>query len=332
MRFVASLTRGAGELLAMQKLWKESGDSRQPFENVLITPLFMPPSGFKLIRDWREQGIIRRLYFDSGGFYVQMGRISYNDLYYPLLDLYRRERWADYYVLPDHVPLSSDEGEKVWVKIQDTVHQSASFFRDLPGELQERAMPVVHGFTHRQVEYCLEGHLKLNTTYLGFGSFETSGNKGASNKLSQNAYRNIKYITVSLAEKGVCLHGFGVGTPPVIYALSLANVFSFDSVGWMKTAGFGKVFLPFVRAYNITYYDSSATTLTRNQFIAMKEETHHECYFCQSFDHLHKYRYFRALHNLAVILDMLEGASHDFDVSQTIRRYSPNYTYLLGDS
>ena len=329
MLFVASLTRGSYELLNMYKLWKEGGDARQPFENALITPILMQPSDLKVIRDWKEQGIIKNLYFDSGGFYVQIGRINYNDLYQPLLDLYRREQWADYYVLPDHVPLSSDDHETVWQKVTETVSQGKDFFRDLPENIQQRAMPVVHGFTHEQLDCCMRGHLKLKTNYLGFGSFDTSGNKGASNKLSLNTYMNVKYIASHLIEQGIRLHCFGVGTPPVIHLLSLAGVSSFDSAGWLKTAGFGKVFLPFIRAYNITYHDSSASVLTRSQFLAMKAETGHECYFCESFDHLHRNRYFRALHNLSVILDMLGDKSANVDVPHIIQLYSPHYSQLL---
>lgn len=329
MRFVASLTRGASELRTISRLWSESGDRRNPFENVLVTPLFTPPSGLALIREWKETGIIKELYFDSGGFYVQMGRIDYVDLYMPLLQLYEREQWADWYVLPDHVPLSTDPDDHIWNKLRDTVEYSRNFLEELPESLKPRCMPVVHGFTHQQISYSLEKQLELGCEYIGFGSFDTSGKKSSVNRLSEQAYRNLEYLAVSLNECGIRLHGFGVGTPPVIYLLNRINVFSFDSIGWMKTAGFGKVYLPYVRAYNITYADPSARTLTERQFVEMKEATGHDCFFCRSFESLHRQRYYRTLHNLAVMLDMVSDIERDFDPGATIRNYSPEYSHLV---
>ncbi len=330
MRFVASLTRGANELNTIARLWQESGDTRNPFEHVLITPLFIPKSGMAVIRSWKESGVIKNLYFDSGGFYVQMGRIDYVDLYFRLLQYYRCEQWADWYVLPDHVPLTGEVQTRVWQKVRDTVEYSRNFLEELPDDLKPRAIPVVHGHTHDQISYCLEHHLSLNTSYVGFGSFHTSGKKSSVNKLSGETYKTLSYIATTLVRKGVRLHGFGVGTPPVVYLLSAISVFSFDSIGWMKTAGFGKVFLPYIRAYNITYFDKSATTIRERQFIEMKEATGHDCYFCRSFDRLHRERYYRTLHNLAVILDMVGDNLDPIRARETIRKYSPDYTYLVG--
>lgn len=328
MRFVASLTRGASELEMMFRLWRESGDERNPFENVLITPLFIPKSGLRVIRDWKEQGVIKNLYFDSGGYYVQMGRIDFVELYMELLLCYGQESWADHYVLPDHVPSSSDSLDVKWRKVRDTAEYSRAFFDEMPDDLKLRSIPVVHGHNHDQISYCIENHLSLGTDYLGFGSFDTGGIHGSVNKLSSTTYSYLGHITRILAERNIRLHGFGVGTPPVIHLLSEIDVYSFDSIGWMKTAGFGKVFLPFVRAYNITYRDKSATTITENEFAEMKAYTGHECSFCTSFERLHRDRFSRIMHNLAVVMDMVHGLHKDLDVLDVLRRYSPNYAAL----
>ncbi|MFN3691226.1 MAG: hypothetical protein ACK4UU_09915, partial [Fimbriimonadales bacterium] len=87
---------GASELRALHRLWRASGDPRRPFRDALVTPIFMGRKSLDVIRGWREDGVIENLYFDSGGFYVQMGRISYRDLCEPLLELYTREQWADH--------------------------------------------------------------------------------------------------------------------------------------------------------------------------------------------------------------------------------------------
>ncbi|MGD9891691.1 MAG: hypothetical protein AB7R89_31350 [Dehalococcoidia bacterium] len=39
--------------------------------------------------------------FDSGGYAVQTGRLDYFEMYSRLLTVYRRERWAGLYTLPD---------------------------------------------------------------------------------------------------------------------------------------------------------------------------------------------------------------------------------------
>lgn len=331
MRFVASLTRNASELNKILELWRESDDPRNPFENVLITPLFMPPSGLKVIRQWKEEGIIRNLYFDSGGFYVQMGKIDYVDLYYPLLQYYKKERWADWYVLPDHVPLSNDAPDVIDRKVRDTVESGRNFFEELSSDLQQKAIPVVHGYTAKQIDYALTNHLKMQTGYIGFGSFDTSGSKSSVNKVGKSAYENLKHITSVAEEVGAKTHVFGVGNPPVIHLLSLVNVFSFDSIGWMKTAGFGNVFLPFIRAYNVSYLDESATTITKKQFEQMKEITGHHCSFCDSFQRISKERYIRTMHNVSVILDMMdERYPNRLDMlpHDIMRLFSPNYYKL----
>ncbi|MFQ3657669.1 MAG: hypothetical protein SNJ54_01870 [Anaerolineae bacterium] len=332
MRFVASLTRGASELKRMLALWQESGDQRNPFANVLVTPLFMPPSGMRVIRDWKEQGIIQQLYFDSGGYYVQMGRISYIDLYYPLLELYRRENWADWYVLPDHVPRSSDPEELVDLKVRDTIEYGMLFFESLHDDLKLKAIPVVHGYTHHQIESAIESHLRMKSRFIGFGSFDTSGAKGSVNKLSWRSYENLQTIIREVSEHVEGVHVFGVTTPPVLYLLHRINVFSFDSVGWMKSAGFGKVYMPFSRAYNITYFDPSSRSLSKSQFEYIKHITGHDCYFCRSFEKLHRERYYRIMHNIIVILDMLDAlvlADDRLRQLNLIRLLSPDYVRLL---
>lgn len=332
MRFVASLTRGASELKRMLALWQESGDLRNPFANVLITPLFMPSSGMRIIRDWKECGIIEQLYFDSGGYYVQMGRISYVDLYYPLLDLYKRENWADWYVLPDHVPQSSDPASLVDLKVRDTIEYGYLFFDSLPDSLKPKAIPVVHGYTHAQVERVIENHLRMTPSILGFGSFDTSGAKSSVNKLSNRSYENLQMTIRQVTSYVKGVHVFGVTTPPVLYLLQKANVLSFDSVGWMKSGGFGKVYMPFSRAYNVTYRDKSSRSLSPSQFEYIKCITGHECYFCRSFEKLHQERFYRIMHNITVILDMLDMLKANLAKTrqiELIKLLSPEYVRLL---
>jgi hypothetical protein len=44
MKFIASITEDRYRIKEIRKLWDESGDIRNPFASILITPLFTPPS------------------------------------------------------------------------------------------------------------------------------------------------------------------------------------------------------------------------------------------------------------------------------------------------
>lgn len=306
MQFVASLTRNPGEIQRFQRLWKSGDDSRKPFRNVLVTALFTPPSTLRLIREMREEGQVENVYFDSGGFYVQMGRISYEEMYYQLLQFYRENDWADFYIMPDTVPLSSDDTETCWLKVRQTADGTKRFYDEMPSRLQERALAVIQGRSDKQIDYCLELYTSLGINRLGFGSFATNGKQSSTNLVTDEALHMLKYVTDVASQKGAKVHAFGVGTPPVIYLLNRAGVSSFDSIGWMKTAGFGKVYLPFIRAYNVTYGDIGARGMKQSTFENLKDLTGHRCPFCENFEQLATKRDLRVLHNLAVIQDTIE--------------------------
>jgi len=327
MQFIASITREPDKIRKLLRLWAEGGDKRNPFANVLITPLFIHPKSLAMIRDMRSAGQIEQVYFDSGGYFVQMGRIDYYEMYWQLLQFYRANEWGDWYVLPDYVPSSSDDPDTVWFKVRETAQLSWQFYHEMPISLRERAIPVVHGHSLEQVEHCLEVYTELDVRRIGFGSFGTGGKGNGVNTLTPQALSSLSLLSDLLTHRGIQIHAFGVGTPPVIYLLDRVGVYSFDSVGWMKTAGFGKIYMPLVRAYNITYDDPTARGLTEERFNILKAATGHSCYFCRSFDRLVRERDLRMMHNLTVILDTLEVLDSDA-VLPLLQVYSPQYARL----
>lgn len=335
MQFVASLTRDAAEIRRFIRLWRESGDLRNPFRNVLITAIFTSPGTLSLIRQLKEEGIVENVFFDSGGFFVQMGRISYEDMYWQLLQFYRANDWGDWYTLPDYVPLSSDDEETCWHKTRRTADGSRLFYMEMPDDLKKRALGVIQGRSVSQVDYCLKTYLHEGINRFGFGSFGTNGKQSNANIVTEEAYSLLKYVTGVAGEGGVSLHAFGVGTPPVIYLLDETGVASFDSIGWMKTAGFGKVFLPFMRAYNITYRDKSARGMPQQVFEELKIRSGHNCAFCDDFGTLSTNRNHRILHNLAVIQDTLELLQNP-PLSESLlgmmAEYSPTYSRLRSNA
>lgn len=331
MQFVASITRNASDIRKINGLWKKHGDSRNPLKRILVTPLFTPPSALKLIREMRSRGEIEKVYFDSGGYFVQMGRLSYEEMYWQLLQFYRANDWADWYVLPDFVPLSSDNAEEVWYKVHTTADRSKLFYLEMPNDLKEKALPVIQGHNIQQIEYCLEKYMQLGIKQVGFGSFGTNGKASSVNTITGNALKLLVDLSTFLAQEGLQLHAFGVGNPPAIYLLNRAGVSSFDSVGWMKTAGFGKIFMPMTRAYNITYQDTMARGLQEHSFYELKELSDHHCFFCRSFQQLTESRDYRIMHNLTVVLDtieMLKAEANSNLAQEILQAYSPNYAKL----
>lgn len=328
MQFVISLTRDPDKIRKLFRLWEEGEDRRNPFARVLVTPLFAHSRSLAMIRDLRAEGRIEQVYFDSGGYFVQIGRIDYYEMYWQLLRFYEANEWADWYVLPDYVPSSSDDSDTAWFKVRETAQLSRQFYQEMPLALRPRALPVVHGRSLGQVEHCLKAYAELDVRRIGFGSFGTGGKGNGVNTLTSQALSSLSLLSGLLARQDKRIHAFGVSTPPVIYLLNEVGVCSFDSMGWMKTAGFGKVYMPLVRAYNITYNDPRARGLTEEQFDTLKGETGHACYFCRSFDRLVEERDLRMMHNLTVVMDTieaLEGADADLSLLQA---YSPRYARL----
>lgn len=309
MQLVTSLTVDASLLRKLLRLWDEGGDSRNPFESVLLTPLFTSPSTLKLIRKELKEKRGSTVYFDSGGYYAQQGKISFNDLYCRLRDYYNNpdNQWVDWYVLPDHVPTSDDSPDIVEQKVNETITAAKMFFAEMPLSIQKRSISVIQGHTFDQVNRCIDAYRSMGQRYLGFGSFGTSGTNNSINITDKRSAENIAHIARELESDGIRLHTFGVSTPPVIYAFQRLGIFSFDSMAWLRSAGYGKVFLPFVRAYNVSHRSTRNTALSRNEFEQIKLQTGHHCPFCENFDQLSKSRVFRALHNLVAVMDTVDS-------------------------
>lgn len=311
LEFVASLTVCPSDIQKIQMHLQSADSQCHPLRNVLITPLFISSKSLNLVRQMAELG--NHVYFDSGGYYVQSGRLKYEELYMPLLEVYKANRWASVYTLPDHVPLTQDKPETVECKVRDTIIYSSLFFQELPDELKSKAMPVVQGHTYAQVDACLEAYIKLGVKRIGFGSFGTNGNNNEVNVATKSAVDLVKYVIRVAHSHGLKVHTFGLGVPALAAMLKGVAADSFDSATWLKSAGFGQVFLPFMRAYNISYKTSVSELqrgITFEQFEELRKFTGHRCVFCESLDNLHRYKMHRALHNLVVIAETVQMINH----------------------
>lgn len=279
MKFVISLTVSPSELRKIRKMWAESGDPRNPFSSLLITPIVASPTTLKMIREMKESGVCKEVYFDSGGFYVQQGKISYHELYPRLMECYLKNPWADWYVLPDNVPTSQDSPEEVERKAYDTVVTSKMFFEELPDSYKDKVIPVVQGHTREQIQRAVEEYVGMGAKYIGFGSFGTSGTSKSINVFTSGSRDMLKHIQSLSMYHNLRVHLFGIGTPPILALLRRLSISSFDSLGWMRAAGFGNVFLPLMNGWIVTSKMKSKhrKILSEKEFLLRKEITGHQC-------------------------------------------------------
>lgn len=307
MDFVVSMTHRADELEQLMETWYGSDDPRDPFAQTIFTPLFATRGVLPFMERFfkHRPGVI----FDSGGYYVQQGVISYEELYQKLLAYYHENNWASWYVLPDYVPNSSMSLSKVEECINATVTVSKLFFAEMPVELRPYAMPVVQGHTLEQVRYCVENYVDMGVSRIGFGSFGTSGNNNSINTITRQSIEMIEFLKQHADRHSLKLHLFGVGTPSALPLFHSLGVDSFDSSCWSRTVGYGNVYLPFRGRRNITQgmaREIGGAAYRQADFAALKSLTAHSCPYCEDIEGLKQSRVRQMLHNLYVILETVE--------------------------
>lgn len=308
MEFVASMTHRANDLISILDLWKKYGDDRNPFRRTIYTPLFarQDVNAFMEKNFKSAGGVI----FDSGGYFVQQGATTYESLYQKLLGFYKENQWADWYVLPDYVPTSSNDSDEVQKRVNATVTVSSLFYSELPNALKKKALPVVQGHTLEQIRHCVENFASLGTSYVGFGSFGTSGKNNSINTITKQSIRMIEFLKKQTEKFNLKLHLFGIGTPSVLPLFYDLGIDSFDSSSWSRTAGYGNVFLPFRGRRNISHgmaREIGGRAYETSEFSALKEETGHNCPFCEDIENLQKNRIYQMMHNLVVVLDTVDA-------------------------
>ena len=104
LSYFAAITDGPSTLRRVIDLIDEAGPHENPpVGQVLVTPIVLGAQSISAFQRLQvERGA--RICFDSGGYYVQVGKIEYEDLYLRLLNVYRAHPWADCFVLPGQCP------------------------------------------------------------------------------------------------------------------------------------------------------------------------------------------------------------------------------------
>lgn len=319
-QFYASMTNEASSVRGLLRRyyqgWAEAGQEapHHPLERVIFTPLFTQSRARELFRSLARGThdlpffLPRPTYmFDSGGYQVQMGRMSYEDLCTQLRVLYEQETWADWYVLPDHVPLSSDPDDVARRKAEETLAVGSLFLQWFP-ERRDRFIGAVIGRTAGDLERCAHAWHSMGVRYLAFGSFGTSGPSGSVNMMSSRSVRLLAALAQVAQENGQKIHVFGIGSPQWVSRLHTNGVYahSFDSSNWWKMAGYGYVFAG-GRTHRIcpTRRQSSTVEIVEES----NKHTGHYCPFCQDARHLRDNRWARVLHNLCFFLEVTANGS-----------------------
>lgn len=309
--FVASLTACGSDLVEMIRLWEKHGTGL-PFTKCIITPLFIYPGAFEHIRYMHDRWGID-VTFDSGGFFVQQGKIRYDELFVRLLNFYEAHPWAESYVLPDFAPTSSNTPAEVAERVHVTAAEGIKFLKRLPSDLRVRALGVLQGHQPDHLQHCFAEFTQQGLRHLGFGSFDTRGANEEINILTQKAATRLAFVRDLISRefnsKGNCvdLHLFGVSSPTIIESFQRYGATSFDSSGWLRTAGFGNVYLPFRTRRNVSHGAAAVsvgTGMRASDFYAECERSHHTCAFCVDFSQLQRNRFFRMWHNAIVFGEM----------------------------
>jgi len=313
--FIASLTASSNDLKHLIRIWEAEGIDGRPFAKCIITPLFIDARSFEYVRYMHDRWGVE-VFFDSGGFFVQQGKIRYDELFAQLLEFYFQHDWAECYVLPDFVPTSKHSPEEVSERVFVTAAEGVKFFKRLPADMRSRALGVLQGHTPEDLKYCFKAFLEAGLERIGFGSFDTTGVKAEINLLTDGAARRLAFVRDLIFQSFIGLeiasvpdlHLFGVSSPNVIEKFRGYLATSFDSSGWQRTAGYGNVYLPFQGRRNVTHGGASILNgagLSAAEFYAQCEFTGHSCPFCRDFSRLQKDRFARMWHNTVVFNEMV---------------------------
>jgi N-acetylglutamate synthase-like GNAT family acetyltransferase len=314
LRFVASLTTTTHDVKTLVRLWEAEGHSERPFDECIVTALFASPGTLKWIRHMHDHWGVQ-VVFDSGGFFVQQGKIAYDELFARLLQFYEQNDWASAYVLPDFVPTSRQSADEVSERVHVTASEGVKFYRRMPVELRERALGVMQGHTPEHLRLCFRAFGEAGISRIGFGSFDTGGTNSEINLLTEDSLSRLRFVRRMLLDhhkqsaggRVPDLHLFGVSSPSMVERFPDYLATSFDSSGWIMTAGLGNVYLPFQGRRNVSHRSSSLQMgpgLSASEFYASCERTGHSCPFCSDYKKLQSDRFARMCHNVVVFSEM----------------------------
>jgi hypothetical protein len=303
VEFYASLTINRCHFDRLCDIWaKLHPKSGFPFAHAIVSPLFA------------RHGILARLYqqhknckviLDSGGFHIQQGRMTLQAASRELRGVYLENQWAHRFTLPDAPIISVDSRKVISQKLASTRSQYREFPDGLPSALRRKFLPVVHGTTSKEVYRSAWEARIVGSKCLGFGGFSTSGPNAGVNSFTSASLRLFLEFTALCEKWKLDSHAFGIGGPASIAVLHYTSVKTFDSAGWLRTAAYGNVYLPYIGAVNITGAAPSRRFVSRPELRRLLNATGHACVFCENESLLTHSWLHRALHNYCTLTDAI---------------------------
>jgi hypothetical protein len=327
--FYPSLTINRCHFDHLCEIWDQQvPGSGFPFPHAIVSPLFA------------RNGILERLYrhrrqckviLDSGGFHVQQGRMELRSASQKLKLAYEQNRWAHRFTLPDSPITSLDSREVIDKKLRSTRHQYLRFPQKLPNTFQHRFLPVVHGTTPKELRRSALAARRVGSRTLGFGGFSTSGPNSGVNSFTCRSLRLLLEFTALCKKWKLNSHVFGIGGPASVAVLHYVSVNTFDSAGWIRTAAYGNVYLPYIGAVNITGAASSRRYVTRGDFRRLLRATGHNCAFCDDRKLLVESWQHRALHNYCTLTNAVKeiAATPAEDTLEKLRAFNARFAAYL---
>jgi hypothetical protein len=304
VEFYASLTINRCHFDRLCDIWaRQSRGSDFPFHCAIVSPLFARNGILQRLYQHREQC---KVIFDSGGFHVQQGRMTLLSASRQLKRIYEENGWAHRFTLPDAPITSLDSREVVNRKLSSTRSQYRQFPAGLPPAFRQKFLPVVHGTTSREVYRSAWAARSVGSKCLGFGGFSTSGPNAGVNSFTRDSLQLLIEFATLCKKWKLDSHVFGIGGPAAIAVLRYIPVKTFDSAGWIRTAAYGNVYLPYVGAVNITGAASSRRFVSRREFRRLLNATGHTCAFCDDDALLTRSWPHRALHNYCTVKSLTQ--------------------------
>ena len=333
--FYTSFNVSAREFIGMLTKF-ERGKSKaktnrktQVFDNVLITPTTTHIDLVKVVQNLKVTGKIKKVFFDCGGYDVQLKSITYKQMQEKVFEKFLAHTWADIYCLPDNPLISGDTPEQVKDKVNTTVSGSIELYEKLPTQIQKNAMPVVIGHTKSDIDFCIDQYKKNmdNVKYMGFGAWATKQGSPSINLVNVQTLRLFAHASKRLEQSNTKLHAFGIASSPAIALLLALGAHSIDSAAWMIAGGYGLIYMPLKSVSAISTghmrYNSSHKHMSKKEFQNLKKHTGHECPFCETYEHLAHDRMNRLLHNLCVLCNIApyDAILHEHILRNTSKKF-----------
>lgn len=301
-------------------------EKRDPFENILVSPVDANRKIMNLLYEQkREYGT--HVFFDSGGYLAEKGKISYGYLVRNLLDIYKKYPWADWYVMPDYPPRHNDPTHIIEKKVELTIRNVINTWKEAPSFIKERAVAPIQGFTLEQIKKTLDEYLGYDFNYMAFGAFKiVMKNKGVL-LLDRKSAEYILYIQKRLKSYGVKLHVFGIGAFPSLYFFTRAGVYSFDNTSWIRGPKFGGLTVPMMPQFikktkKMNGKFNIGEEITKEEFYRLNKIWGHHCHWDDDWNTLIApgNEDYRLLHGLAALLDTLK-LSEKLNYNEVVKRY-----------